>query len=141
MFFVGTCNDISKLPPEFARAERFDGVFFLDLPNVAEKEAIWAMYRRPVRHPRKPAQPDDTSWTGAEIKACCRLAALLDVPLTQAAHNVVPVAVTAAEAVERLRTWAQRPLSVRQQSRHLHAGRRAATPNLAAASAVIRRNN
>ena len=25
VFFVGTCNDASKLPPEFARAERFDG--------------------------------------------------------------------------------------------------------------------
>jgi hypothetical protein len=30
----------------------------------------------------------------------------LDLPLAQAAENVVPVAVTAAEAVERLRTWA-----------------------------------
>ena len=25
---VGTCNDISKLPPEFARAERFDACSF-----------------------------------------------------------------------------------------------------------------
>src|SRR5205085_11116399 len=40
VFFLGTCNDISKLPPEFARAERFDGVFFLDLPTTAEKELI-----------------------------------------------------------------------------------------------------
>ena len=40
------------------------------------------------------------------MKACCRLSALLDVPLVQAAQNVVPVAVTAAESVERLRTWA-----------------------------------
>ena len=45
VFFVGTCNDISKLPPEFSRAERFDGVFFLDLPNVAERNAIWTLYR------------------------------------------------------------------------------------------------
>jgi len=30
-FVIATANDISKLPPEFARAERFDGVFFLDL--------------------------------------------------------------------------------------------------------------
>lgn len=43
---------------------------------------------------------------GAEVKACCRLAALLGVTLTQAAHHVVPVAVTAAEQVERLRAWA-----------------------------------
>ena len=42
--------------------------------------------------------PNDQQWTGAEIRACCRLAALLDVPLTAAAQNVVPVAVTAAES-------------------------------------------
>ena len=33
VFVVCTANDVSKLPPEFARAERFDGVFFLDLPG------------------------------------------------------------------------------------------------------------
>ena len=33
VFFIGTCNDASKLPPEFARAERFDSVFFVDLPS------------------------------------------------------------------------------------------------------------
>jgi len=106
VFFVGTCNDISKLPPEFTRAERFDGVFFLDLPNIAERDTIWAMYRSHFGIPESQSRPDDSSWTGAEIKSCCRLAALLDVPLTQAARNVVPVATTAAESVERLRTWA-----------------------------------
>jgi hypothetical protein len=106
VFFVGTSNDISRLPPEFARAERFDGVFFLDLPTSAEKDLIWAQYRGQFGIPEGQARPDDTSWTGAEVKSCCRLAALLDVPLTQAAHHVVPVAVTAAEQVERLRVWA-----------------------------------
>ena len=105
-FFIGTCNDISKLPPEFSRAERFDGVFFLDLPTSTEKDGIWAMYRAQFGIPETQVRPDDSSWTGAEIRACCRLAALLDVTLTQAAHHVVPVAVTAAESVERLRSWA-----------------------------------
>jgi len=106
VFFIGTCNDISKLPPEFSRAERFDGVFFLDLPSAAEKDAIWSMYveRFGVNAGRK--RPADTDWTGAEIRSCCRLARLLDVSLVEAAKNVVPVAVTAAEAVDRLRTWA-----------------------------------
>jgi hypothetical protein len=49
--------------------------------------------------------PLDTEWTGAEVRACCRLAALLDVPLVDAAQHIVPVAVTAAESVERLRGW------------------------------------
>ena len=52
------------------------------------------------------SRPDDTNWTGAEIKPCCRLASLLDVPLVQAAQNVVPVAVTAGDKIEGLRQWA-----------------------------------
>ena len=40
------------------------------------------------------------------MKACCRLASLLGVPLAEAARHIVPVAVTAGEAVERLRDWA-----------------------------------
>ena len=106
VFFIGTCNDISKLPPEFSRAERFDGVFFLDLPSAAEKEAIWSMYVERFGVDLGQKRPTDTDWTGAEIRSCCRLAKLLDVPLVEAAKNVVPVAVTAAEAVDRLRTWA-----------------------------------
>lgn len=106
VMFVGTCNDISKLPPEFSRAERFDAVYFLDLPTSAEKDLIWGQYRGQFQIPESQARPDDTSWTGAEVRACCRLAALLGVTLTQAAHHIVPVAVTAAEQVEKLRTWA-----------------------------------
>ena len=52
------------------------------------------------------SRPNDTNWTGAEIKSCCRLASLLDVPLIQAAQNVVPVAVTAGDKIEQLRQWA-----------------------------------
>lgn len=46
VFFVGTCNDASKLPPEFARAERFDGVLLVDLPGRDQKVAIWAISTR-----------------------------------------------------------------------------------------------
>jgi hypothetical protein len=106
VFVVATANDISRLPPEFSRAERFDANFFVDLPDGKEKDSIWSMYRRQFGIPESQARPDDTDWTGAEIRSCCRLAAMLEVPLTQAARNVVPVAVTAAESVERLRTWA-----------------------------------
>jgi len=106
VFTIATCNDISKLPPEFSRSERFDAIYFLDLPERAEKETIWRLYQEHFELDRTQSRPDDTSWTGAEIRACCRLAALLDLPLTEAARNIVPIAVTAAESVERLRTWA-----------------------------------
>jgi SpoVK/Ycf46/Vps4 family AAA+-type ATPase len=106
VFTICTCNDISKLPPEFARAERFDAVYFLDLPDTTQKRAIWRIYLDLFGLDAKQTKPVDADWTGAEIRSCCRLAALLDVPLTEAAQNVVPVARTAHESVERLRTWA-----------------------------------
>jgi SpoVK/Ycf46/Vps4 family AAA+-type ATPase len=106
VFFVATCNDISKLPPEFSRAERFDGVFFVDLPSAPQRRAIWQIYLRMFDIDIDQQLPSDEGWTGAEIRSCCRLAALLDVPLMAAAQNVVPVSVTAAESVNRLRDWA-----------------------------------
>jgi hypothetical protein len=105
-YVICTCNDISKLPPEFSRSERFDGIWFLDLPGRQQKDAIWDIYLKMFELDPDQPRPKDDQWTGAEVRACCRLAALLDVPLTAAAQNVVPVAVTAAESVERLRQWA-----------------------------------
>jgi SpoVK/Ycf46/Vps4 family AAA+-type ATPase len=104
-FVIATCNDISRLPPEFARAERFDAVFFLDLPGSSQRQRIWELY---LQHYQLPPQelPPSGDWTGAEIKSCCRLAAMLGVSLKQAAANVVPVAATGAESVQRLREWA-----------------------------------
>ncbi|MBL8828168.1 MAG: AAA family ATPase [Planctomycetaceae bacterium] len=106
VFFVGTCNDISRLPPEFARAERFDGVVFIDLPTASQRSRIWEQYLALFGLDSRQPRPKDESWTGAEIRACCRLAALLDIPLTAAALNIAPIAVTANESVDKLRSWA-----------------------------------
>lgn len=115
VFVVCTSNDITRLPPEFSRAERFDAIFFLDLPAEAERRKIWQIYQAKFAIPEDQPLPNDADWTGAEIRSCCRLAKLLDVPLADAARNVVPVAVTAAESVERLRNWASgRCLSANQ---------------------------
>ena len=128
VFVVCTANDVSKLPPEFGRSERFDGLFFLDLPSDEEKALIWLIYLDLYEINRDQQMPVDTDWTGAEIKACCRLSALLDVPLVQAAQNVVPVAITAAESVERLRTWASgRCLSAQQPGLYQFAPAKAGT--------------
>jgi SpoVK/Ycf46/Vps4 family AAA+-type ATPase len=108
VFVVCTANNASNLPPEFSRAERFDGVFFLDLPSSEGKSKIWPIHlqRYGFKVTGGDQLPDSRDWTGAEIQSCCRLASLLDVNLKQASRNVVPVAVTAAESVQRLRAWA-----------------------------------
>ncbi len=122
VFFIGTANDISRLPPEFTRAERLDAVFFVDLPAAAERQTIWQLYRRQYDIAANQPIPTDTDWTGAEIKSCCRLSSLLDVSLTEAARNVVPVAHTAAEAVSKLRQWASgRCLSADRPGLYVHA--------------------
>src|SRR5262249_54065994 len=106
-----------------------DGVFFLDVPNVAEKDLIWQMYRRQFQVPENQSRPDDTSWTGAEIRSCCRLASLLDISLHQAAQHVVPVAVTAAESMEKPRAWASgRCLSASYSGLYSRAGQAVAKP-------------
>jgi SpoVK/Ycf46/Vps4 family AAA+-type ATPase len=90
VYFVCSANDVSKLPPEFTRAERFDSIFFLDLPAAREKEQIWRLYLGKFGLDPSQRRPQDRDWTGAEIRACYRLASLLDVPLVEAASNIVP---------------------------------------------------
>src|ERR1017187_656052 len=41
VFIVATANDVSQLPPEMLRKGRFDALFFVDLPNQTERQAIW----------------------------------------------------------------------------------------------------
>lgn len=106
VYLIATCNDVSRMPPELTRAERFDGIVFLDLPGRTQKDQIWDQYVSLFELDAKQKRPEDSNFTGAEIRSCCRLASLLDMPLVQAAQNVVPIAVTANESVERLRQWA-----------------------------------
>jgi len=87
VFTIATGNDISKLPLEFSRSERFDGVCFLDLPGAAQKQLIWQLYLDMFDLNRQQAKPSVKDWTGAEIRSCCRLAALLDVSLVEAANS------------------------------------------------------
>ena len=102
---VCTANDISKLSPEFCRAERFDGIFFVDLPDQDAKQQIWSIYEHEYAIDKQ-KRPNDSDWTGAEIKACCRLSKLLDVSLIEAAKQIVPVSSTAKESIDQLRQWA-----------------------------------
>lgn len=105
-FFIFTANDIARLPPEFTRAGRLNAIFFIDLPGAAERERIWQIHlRRFAIDPDQP-RPGDRDWSGAEIETCCETADLLGISLVEAAQYIVPVAVTAGESVERLRTWA-----------------------------------
>jgi len=44
VFVVATANDVSALPPELMRKGRFDEVFFVDLPAMEDRNAIFRIH-------------------------------------------------------------------------------------------------
>lgn len=106
VYVIATANDVSKLPSELLRAERWDALFFIDLPNKHEQGALLEIYKKEY------FIEDDTyvdleQFTGAEIKTLCRLASSLEVSLTQAKKYISPVYKTYAEKIENLREWSK----------------------------------
>lgn len=74
VFVVATANDVSQLPPEFLRKGRFDELFFVDLPDAAERSQIWDIVI--ARHGRNTEDFNSVElaksaeqFTGAEIDA------------------------------------------------------------------------
>jgi hypothetical protein len=103
VFFIATCNSIAVLPPELRRRFTF-GTFFFDLPNAAERAQIWELYSK--KYNLELEAIDDANWSGAEIKQCCEVAYRLRCSLTEASRYVVPVAISAADQIEKLRSGA-----------------------------------
>jgi hypothetical protein len=105
IFLVATCNKIDALSPELRR--RFKrGTFFVDLPNEEERAAIWAIYRAKHNIPADEKEPYSVDWTGAEIETCCESADELGISLRDAGRYIVPVAQSAPDSIEALRTLA-----------------------------------
>jgi hypothetical protein len=100
---IGTCNKIDSLPPELRRRFKLS-TFFFDLPTEAGRAKIWDIYRAKCQ--TQGALPDDSDWTGAEIRTCAEQSELLKISLEEAATYIVPVAVADPERIEALRRLA-----------------------------------
>jgi SpoVK/Ycf46/Vps4 family AAA+-type ATPase len=121
VFVAATCNNVSALPPELIRKGRFDELFFVDLPNQAERKQIFALEL--VRRNRRPAEFDlnqvaaaARGYSGAEIQAAIQAALyaafsssqpLATTSLIDALAKTVPLSTTRAEEIEELRDWAR----------------------------------
>lgn len=101
-FFLASCNKLENLPPELKRRFRF-GLWFFDLPNVEEREAIWRVQLQAFKLPADIERPNDENWTGAEIRNACLLASRLKITPAQTTPYIIPVAQSDPESVERLR--------------------------------------
>jgi hypothetical protein len=103
-FFVATCNDLTVLPPELRRRYKY-GIWFFDLPDKEERESIWKICLEQFGISGVSAERtfDDEGWTGAEIRNVCELAWRLGQSLDQARKNIVPVSISDAGRIAKLR--------------------------------------
>src|SRR5579862_5760635 len=79
VFVAATCNNVTVLPPELIRKGRFDELFFVDLPNEAERKQIFSIQLS--RRKRNPADFDlervaaaSKGFSGAEIESAVQTA-------------------------------------------------------------------
>lgn len=102
---MATANGIQQLPPEFMRAGRFDALFFVDIPQAAERAEIVRIMnvRYGAEIPANIASELD-GWTGAEIEQLAK-DSLFD-GLNTARENIVPLSKTMKEEIGALQQWA-----------------------------------
>jgi ATP-dependent 26S proteasome regulatory subunit len=121
VFVAATCNNVEVLPPELIRKGRFDELFFVDLPNQAERKQIFSIQL--AKRKRNPAEFDvekvaaaANGYSGAEIDAAVQGAMyaayseqkpLNTQVLLDALGQTVPLSTTRAEEIETLREWAR----------------------------------
>ena len=120
VFVAATCNNVTVLPPELIRKGRFDELFFVDLPNQAERKQIFSIQLS--RRKRNPAEFDldkiaaaAKGYSGAEIDAAVQGAMyaaysekkpLSTQHVLNAIGQTVPLSTTRAEEIASLRDWA-----------------------------------
>jgi hypothetical protein len=121
VFVAATANDVLALPPELLRKGRFDEIFFVDLPQAAEREAIFRIHlalRRqdPATFDLRALTAASDGFSGAEIEQAITAGlyralhdrqALTTEMLCEEMRGTQPLSVSRREDVERLRDMAR----------------------------------
>jgi SpoVK/Ycf46/Vps4 family AAA+-type ATPase len=118
---MATANRVDRLPGEFLRKGRFDEIFFVDLPNVDEREDIYRIHlekRRPQtdRFNLNQLAKVSEGFSGAEIEQAI-VAAMYEafaqnreftqLDIIAAVKSTLPLSKTMTEQVTALRDWAR----------------------------------
>jgi SpoVK/Ycf46/Vps4 family AAA+-type ATPase len=121
VFVVATANDLSALPSELLRKGRFDEIFFVDLPDTSEREAILRIHlslrkQDPERLDLARIVAAADGFSGAELEQVVIVSLLralqehrqLDTQLLlDELAATVPLSVSRREDIERLRALAR----------------------------------
>ena len=109
-YVIATANNIEQLPSEYKRAERWDGIFFLDLPTEEIRDGILDYYIKhyQLEDNKDKILPLTDNWTGAEIKTMCRLSSALSKPCTEIANEYITTIYSVdKDKIEKLRDWSK----------------------------------
>ena len=121
VFLAATSNNISALPPEMLRKGRFDEIFFVDLPKVATRAALFALHLKKRGRDanafelEKLAAASD-GFSGAEIEqaiaaglytAFAAKQQLSTEILLNELKSTQPLSVTRSEDITAIREWAR----------------------------------
>jgi hypothetical protein len=119
----GTSNDIRSLPPEYLRAERWDTApFYIGLPNWEERDSLIAFYMEKFNVSGNLDEDETVGWTGAEIKAICRIAAMRKAKVQDVKKFIRPLSLTMKEEIQELERWAKDraiPASILEEEKKL----------------------
>jgi hypothetical protein len=103
---LATCNRMDVFPSELLRRFKL-GVLYFDLLTAEERKALWPIYLKKFGQPLNSALPDDTGWTGAEIRNACELAYMLRRPVADVGKTmIVPYTKSNPKALDSLREQA-----------------------------------
>ena len=108
VLFIGTCNEVDVIPPALRRRFRLGGIIYFDLPVKEERRQIWLINlgKYDLLKTKPADMPDDTDFTGADIRNVCDIAWRLKITPKEAAQYIVPVAKSDPEGIDRLRRQA-----------------------------------
>lgn len=120
-FFFFTSNSIDDLPPELIRAGRLDDIWFVDMPNIREREEIFKIHiAKSGRDPKNYKTPIFASasegFTGSDIASVIKRAMFSafvrnkeysSEDVLEAIKVTTPFYVTHKDTVEKLRVWAK----------------------------------
>jgi hypothetical protein len=108
IMFIMTCNKVVTFPPELKRRFFTNPPFFFDLTTRRERELIWPIHLKGYGLENRVSADElemllDKEWTGAEIRNCCWLAWRQKRPVSDAARYIIPVSVSDAGEIDKLR--------------------------------------
>lgn len=121
VFVMATANRVERLPGEFLRKGRFDEIFFVDLPNAAERREIFNIHLSKRRRDIARFDLDQLvnvcdGFSGAEIEqglvaamyeAFAQEREFTQLDIIAAIKATLPLSKTMSEQVTALREWAR----------------------------------